>query len=1037
MMIRTNLIVARGISPDPATHSEQVNMRVDHSYSGDLVDMKKHGMGVQEWADGSTYKGQFQNDMKHGFGVFTWPNGEIYKGEFYKDHRHGHGVYQWPGGSHFTGKFFLNRKEGYGILEYEDGTIFQGLYKSDERFGPGIMTYVDGQQDVGLWHRNLLVKLCSSMAGAFKLCDIPEYHASFDNRQNVKVADFDCEPEVEDVDIQKSIESDSDPFFYAFKELLIDDHFVLPPEIQRYSIDPDHLPMTQSVKNQLIQKFFGEENCQGSGKGSFIQMPSASTCHLLLVMHRHINRHRFEQEKLNWDIVPILNGNRDPFGPKGPIELNSEQLILASSSGNSQNVYKILSSGLAHPDVSDVNGHIALIGASVGCHQDVINLLLDSGADVNKMNNEGLSAFAACNVLYYPPQSFHEERTEEITEEDKTVQSQNISGNTEMNTETEDDEWLNASDIQEDVSMEKESLKSVSGVTFKPSLSVTEGIKKDKKTDDQGKQDQALDDAFNSAESLLSFTIDGSEQILQTQPFSHKKFVKSYRESLDNIQKLASKNSAGLQSTIKLLLSRGADPNISVVPVPALFIAVKAGDSKAVRHFLECGARTDLTLSKELKGLSSLHVAASLPGREAVEITELLLQAAADPDVMALDAEDLHEPDKNFSKEPPSGFSTKPRSSLGPPNEFYSLPDKKTVEGGRTPLHVVCQQAINFRNAKDVVRVLLKYKADHSLLWSGHSALSLAISTGNHLAVEELLSAGADPNLPLGDRVGSSLCAVSNINYGNNRKPQEKMALLKRLIEAGGNILMPITLGDRVPPMIGTAVDYGFYSFFQDARIAQTSYHALNPAERELFNSRKEQLQLMADLLRDAVIQKEKERIARDFEQGIHYLNPSPHFVYTKTGTVLKDLISKSMSSKAVGEEESTSKIDVDDKQNEVINSVLSENLSDVQSMKDAGSISLKGGESKTPSKPRVVIRKPLFKYCYQCGRSVGVYLLPCTRCREVFYCSKSCKFKAWTNLHKKECLRVTDLTQEVAVAHMRLRKNQDTEKIYENYSFN
>ncbi|XP_039622414.1 ankyrin repeat and MYND domain-containing protein 1 isoform X3 [Polypterus senegalus] len=856
-MIRTNLIVACGISPDPATHSEQVNMRVDHSYSGDLVDMKKHGMGVQEWADGSTYKGQFQNDMKHGFGVFTWPNGEIYKGEFYKDHRHGHGVYQWPGGSHFTGKFFLNRKEGYGILEYEDGTIFHGLYKSDERFGPGIMTYVDGRQDVGLWHRNLLVKLCSSSAGAFKVSDIPEYRTSVDNRQNIKTVDFACEPEVTDVDIQKSTESDSDPFFYAFKELLIDDHFVLPPEIQRYSIDPDHLPMTQSVKNELIQKFFGEENCLGFGKGPFIQMSSASTCHLLLVMHRHINRHRCEQEKLNWDIVPILNGNRDPFGPKGPIELNSEKLILESSSGNSQNVYKILSSGLAHPDVSDVNGHTALIGASVGCHHDVINLLLDSGADVNKMNNEGLSAFAACNVLYYPPQSFQEERTEEITEEDK------------------------------------------------------------------------------------------------------------------------------------------------------------------------------------LKGLNSLHIAASLPGTEAVEITELLLQAAADPDVMALDSEDLHEPDENFSKEPPSGFSTKPRSSLGPPQEFYSLPDKKPVEGGRTPLHVVCQQAINYRNTRDVVRVLLKYKADHSLLWSGHSALSLAISTGNHLAVEELLSAGADPNLPLGDRVGSSLCAVCNINYGNNRKPQEKMTLLKRLIEAGANILMPITLGDRVPPMIGTAVDYGFYSFFQDARIAQTSYHALNPAERELFNSRKEQLQLMADLLRDAVIQKEKERIVRDFEQGIHYLNPSAHFVYTKTGTVLKDLISKSMSTKAEGEEESTSKIDVDDKQNEVINSVLSEKLSDAQSVKDAGSISLKGGESKTPSKPRVVIRKPLFKYCYQCGRSVGVYLLPCTRCREVFYCSKSCKFKAWTNLHKKECLRVTDLSQDVAVAHMRLRKDQDTVKIYENYSFN
>lgn len=48
----------------------------------------------------------------------------------------------------------------------------------------------------------------------------------------------------------------------------------------------------------------------------------------------------------------------------------------------------------------------------MNCHNDVIQLLLDTGADIDKLNCEGMSALAVCHVLYYPFQSLHATFTE-------------------------------------------------------------------------------------------------------------------------------------------------------------------------------------------------------------------------------------------------------------------------------------------------------------------------------------------------------------------------------------------------------------------------------------------------------------------------------------------------------------------------------------------------------------------------------------------------------------------------------------------------
>jgi hypothetical protein len=42
----------------------------------------------------------------------------------------------------------------------------------------------------------------------------------------------------------------------------------------------------------------------------------------------------------------------------------------------------------------------------VNWYRDIIDTLLDHGADVNKLNTEGMSALAACAVFFYPIDRF-------------------------------------------------------------------------------------------------------------------------------------------------------------------------------------------------------------------------------------------------------------------------------------------------------------------------------------------------------------------------------------------------------------------------------------------------------------------------------------------------------------------------------------------------------------------------------------------------------------------------------------------------------
>ncbi|XP_068581152.1 ankyrin repeat and MYND domain-containing protein 1-like isoform X2 [Cebidichthys violaceus] len=886
---------------------------------------RRQGLGAQEWPDGSTYEGECVNGLKHGYGRYTWRNGEFYEGSFYKDYKHGDALYCWPTGHKFTGKFYLNRKEGYGQQLFPDGSTFQGLYHADRRFGPGVVGYPDGRKDVGLWLGGRLLRLCSAVEEGFSLKTFPEYAAYVDPAATTvslsQPPTSGLQPEAR---ADSVVDTDGD---------LLSDDFILPPGMDRYSADGDHLPLPPGRRKELDQLFYGEpwepDAYQGYERDPLASLP------LQPRMLAHMHKHRLLAVHVGWDVAAVLALNRESFGPKGPLEVSSELLIQHASRGELQAVSKILQTGLVHPDVTDSQGHTALIAATVNCHDDVIHLLLDRGVDVDKLNCEGASALAVCHVLYYPSQSLHTTLAE-TPSKTQGFRSPSACGNSPQISRVDF-----TTDTPRTAEKPTEHILHRSSKVFINSELITEPETPEAAGRVQQGKDEELtqNTSFDSACSVSSYDILVTEEVMQraAEALSRTGFLQR-SDTQETVRKMAAmkiEHRVRL-NTLKLLLERGADPNASRVPMPVLFLAIMAADNEAVRRLLLCGARTDIPLPPERKGLYPLHVAAALPGPAGPRITELLLHAITDPDARACDHNEICEQDTIFMKAQES-VST---------NENPNL-----KEGGRTALHMACQRDSDYRNASKVVALLLSHRASTDLLWSGHSPLSLAIASGNELAVEELLNGGADPNIPLGRRVGSALCAIANFNYhlGGNRTK-----LLGMLVKAGADILMPVMVGD----VVGTAVDYAHYSFNQDLRIACTPFHALNMRERETFKARHQLLSMMGDMLRQLAGQREKENVEREQRLTLKITGTSSteRFVYTGAGAI-------------------------------------------------SSNRSLHSGEWLSPTTEKQ--RKSVFKFCYQCGRSGSVKLTAC-RCHKVFYCSRTCRLKAWDERHKGECIQVT-----------------------------
>ncbi|KAF3823990.1 hypothetical protein GH733_008275 [Mirounga leonina] len=992
--IYENQLVGRG--DEPAAPTEDLGTLESSSTMDMLFTKRDIPEALEEEEESEGPPGE--QDLKETYiqlvqGVQEWQDGCSYRGQFYRDHRHGLGTYLWPDGSSFTGMFYLSYREGYGTM-YQKTRLFQGLYKANERFGPGIETYPDGSQDVGLWFREHLIKLCTEVPSSFSIHDYPEY-SGFLTHSPARISLLGEEK------MEWDLHEEQDPFFYDYKRFLLNDDLTLPPEMYTYSTDNSHLPMTCSFRKELDALIFLNDvpPFVEDSEPWFIKNETP----LMVKIQKQAYKYRNKKAHSSWNMGAILEGDRRSFACRGPKERLAKDMILRAGEGNYDWIYGILRDDLASADVADAKGYTVLAAAAVHCHNNIINLLLDHGADVNKYTDEGLTALNMCFLLYYPSRCFKPNIAERTAPKPQEASNMPVNPNhafslleaakesvyleevvlTPGSQEQKSAAWGGEEDglsagtqLSQELSQESPDLggNPPKWDRLSPRGSVSDlekGLDRVVGSLD-GHTPGSQETNFESGICVRNYPITLSQDLLQKSAQAYSTLKASSLSTTGSVKgtmremALAMIEHRNRWLTIRLLLHRGADPNLCRVPMQALFFAVKAGDVAGVKLLLENRARADIQLPAELGALTPLHIAAALPGEEGVKITELLLHAIADVDARAADQDDVYK----LGKPDLLPSSLKLNNEAGPASIYYSTRPSVPDEGGRTALHVACEREDNYRCARDIVRLLLSHKANPNMLWSGHSPLSLSIASGNDLIVKELLSHGADPNLPLTRGLGSALCVACDLTCEHQRSTDSKLALIDRLINYGADILSPVTLtqGDRMA--VGTAVDYGYFKFYQDRKIAHCPFHMLMPTEREIFLGRKRLLEYMGFQLRRAVFAKESQWDPK-------LLNLSKKAELTPYQRLKRKSV---VPSRALHLEEQE--------------------------------------------------RIPFFKFCSQCGRSVGVRLVPCTRCYGILTCSKYCKTRAWGDFHKRDCGTLSVIGPHLEDLHRRAEESQWPEQL-------
>jgi ankyrin repeat protein len=93
--------------------------------------------------------------------------------------------------------------------------------------------------------------------------------------------------------------------------------------------------------------------------------------------------------------------NRSVFPEPGPLENSSLTLLGLAFNGQTKRIRDLLMHRQTYVDVCDSRGLTALHFATHNIYIDVVNVLLDFGANVNQLTDDGLTPLAIAFLFYY------------------------------------------------------------------------------------------------------------------------------------------------------------------------------------------------------------------------------------------------------------------------------------------------------------------------------------------------------------------------------------------------------------------------------------------------------------------------------------------------------------------------------------------------------------------------------------------------------------------------------------------------------------